>query len=232
MERWEVTDVAQKEKLHKLLKKRKPDQLTIDDWVLCVTSYGLPVDVIAQESGEMVPSDLFYEIDQRASQFVLAPQTVLYSTVHLSPTDSIFYHDDTQFTFKAKILEVMRNVTDNNSNTIVILDRSSFYPTSGGQEHDIGTLIIDEKKYEVIDVMKVGPCVLHVINPPLPLDDDNHSTFIRDYLLLERLMQRDVFNFVIITLRLILFLQVVVVYLVPMCGRTVRRRPLNKPIST
>jgi len=50
-----------------------------------------------------------------------------------------------------------------------------FYPTSGGQEHDTGTLQIDGDTYDVVDAMKVGPCVLHVINPPLPDKNDLSS---------------------------------------------------------
>lgn len=31
----------------------------------------------------------------------------------------------------------------------MVLDRSAFYPTSGGQVHDLGSLKIGEKEYKV-----------------------------------------------------------------------------------
>jgi alanyl-tRNA synthetase len=66
----------------------------------------------------------------------------------------------------------MLNVTDSSKPNIIVLDQSSFYPTSGGQEHDDGKMWIDGAEYEVVDCMKVGPCVLHVISPPLPAADN------------------------------------------------------------
>jgi alanyl-tRNA synthetase len=86
----------------------------------------------------------------------------------LPETKSLYYTNDKDYDFSGKILEVMLNVVDHSKPNIVVLDQSSFYPTSGGQEHDTGKMWIDEVEYEVIDVMKVGPCVLHVLSPPLP----------------------------------------------------------------
>jgi hypothetical protein len=44
-DRWKNTDVAQKAKLDKLLKQKKV--LTLDDWIVCITSYGIPADTVA-----------------------------------------------------------------------------------------------------------------------------------------------------------------------------------------
>lgn len=43
--RYENTDQTQKVKLDKLLKKTK--QLSIDDWILAITSYGIAADQVA-----------------------------------------------------------------------------------------------------------------------------------------------------------------------------------------
>lgn len=50
---------------------------------------------------------------------------------------------------------------------IVIFDRSAFYPTSGGQIHDVGSITLGEKEYQVYDVVKVGKCFLHYLNESL-----------------------------------------------------------------
>ena len=48
---------------------------------------------------------------------------------------------------------------------MIILDESAFYPTSGGQQHDTGKLWIDGLgDVDVLDVTKVGKCVLHLIS--------------------------------------------------------------------
>lgn len=46
---------------------------------------------------------------------------------------------------------------------VLILDKSAFYPTSGGQVHDLGNIKIEGKEYQVYNVEKVGHCFLHFV---------------------------------------------------------------------
>lgn len=48
-------------------------------------------------------------------------------------------------------------------NNVVLLDRSAFYPNSGGQVNDLGTITISGVVYEVYNVDKVGKCFLHYL---------------------------------------------------------------------
>jgi len=168
--RWQTTDSAQAEKLQKLIKKKGPkdSKLTLDEWIVCVSSWGVAADQVAKITGQPIPLNLYYEIASRQEKMVRATAAQLYATAHLPETNSLYYGNHLQYEFTGKILEVMRNVTDGSKPNIVVLDQSSFYPTSGGQEHDTGKMTIDGVVYDVVDVMKVGPCVLHVLNPPLP----------------------------------------------------------------
>lgn len=59
---------------------------------------------------------------------------------------------------------------ENNKTNILILNQSCFYPTSGGQQNDTGHLIIDGEKYEVVNVEKVGKCVLHILDKEVSAD--------------------------------------------------------------
>jgi alanyl-tRNA synthetase len=143
----------------------------LDDWIVCVTSWGLPADVVAAVSGCEIPLNLWYTIDYRQQSVMKAVAPILYSTTHLPPTINTYYANHKEYSFQgSKILEVMPNLQDNNSPSIVILDKSPFYPTSGGQQHDTGKFVIDGVTYDVVDVQKVGPCCLHVVSPPLPAD--------------------------------------------------------------
>lgn len=45
-----------------------------------------------------------------------------------------------------------------------MLDRSAFYPNSGGQVNDIGEMTIGEVTYNVYNVDKVGKCFLHYLD--------------------------------------------------------------------
>ena len=45
----------------------------------------------------------------------------------------------------------------------VALDRTAFYPTGGGQPHDIGTLAAGDAAYTVVDVLKDGDLVWHTV---------------------------------------------------------------------
>lgn len=96
----------------------------------------------------------------------------MYNTIHLPETVNIYYDDHTCMEFDGKILEVFANVTQNNSPNILILDRSAVYPTSGGQQHDNGVLTIEGEAnpYNIVDAIKVGKCVLHILDRPVEGD--------------------------------------------------------------
>jgi misacylated tRNA(Ala) deacylase len=52
----------------------------------------------------------------------------------------------------------------------IIVDRTAFYPTGGGQPHDVGTLSWNGQVTRVVEVRKQGPSVVHRIegaSPPL-----------------------------------------------------------------
>ena len=57
----------------------------------------------------------------------------------------------------------MKNKETNKVN-IVILNSSPFYPNSGGQENDTGTMRIQNEEFQVVNVEKVGKCVLHYLD--------------------------------------------------------------------
>ena len=72
---------------------------------------------------------------------------------------------------------------------MIILDESAFYPTSGGQQHDTGKLWIDGLgEVDVLDVTKVGKCVLHLISKDVPDELDLVGHKVRGEVNLERRM--------------------------------------------
>ncbi len=68
------------------------------------------------------------------------------------PETKALYFDDYEFVeFTARVLKVIDNY--------VVLDKTAFYPTSGGQLHDTGIL----NNQKVIDVFKQGSTIVHVL---------------------------------------------------------------------
>lgn len=78
-------------------------------------------------------------------------------------TTRLYYADPYLTTFTASVTERLQI----DGHPAVCLDRSAFYPTSGGQAHDTGTL----DGVAVIDVRVAGDGrVLHLLAGPLPAD--------------------------------------------------------------
>lgn len=165
-ERWSSTDVIQKNKLERMLKKK--NELTLKDWAELVKGYGVPLDTISKMSGQPIPNDIYNYIATLNPESSKAPEIDPYNTTHLPETNLLSYKSQNQLKFQAKILDIFVNLAQNNLRNIVILDESAFYPTSGGQQHDTGTLCIDDELYHVVNVEKVGKVSLHTLDRSLP----------------------------------------------------------------
>jgi alanyl-tRNA synthetase len=98
----------------------------------------------------------------------------LYNTIHLPETVNLYYADGHKFDFDAKVISVFQNVLQQQKRNLIILDQSSFYPTSGGQQHDTGVIRIEgfDEPFNVTDVIKVGKVVLHQVDREIPSEVD------------------------------------------------------------
>ena len=74
-------------------------------------------------------------------------------------TERLYYRDATLRAFSARIAEVA------DGGRKAYLDQTAFYPTSGGQPHDIGTLA----GVTVVDVIDEGERIAHVLDAPIEL---------------------------------------------------------------
>ena len=68
-------------------------------------------------------------------------------------TERLYYHDSRLLEFEARIVSVARE----GERYAITLDRSAFYPTSGGQLHDTGAI----NGIPVVEVIEVGDEVVH-----------------------------------------------------------------------
>lgn len=164
-ERWVNTDAEMGSKLQKLLKK-SGGRLKLEDWIVAVTSWGIPVDAIANLAKQEPPGNLYYAIAELQERQISPAPALSYPNTQLPPTLSLY--SDPQLTFSARITAVLPSSVGNG--TAVVLDRSAFYPQSGGQACDTGVLTICGSQYEVVDVQKAGPAVVHTLSRPISPD--------------------------------------------------------------
>lgn len=131
-------------------------------------SNGISPDVIKEEAKKLgkavVVPDNFYamvsekhEKEQKATSTAAAATTATRREVKIDLTDVpatkvLYYNDYTVVNFTATILKMIED-------KYVVLDQTYFYPTSGGQEHDVGEMA----GCEVADVFKQGNVVVHVL---------------------------------------------------------------------
>ena len=167
-DRWKYSDESSVVKVKKLFKDKK-NKFTIPDWITCMQSYGVAADKVSEIIKVPVPLNLYSEIALKQERTAKKLENILYNTTHLPETENLYYKDHTCMKFDAKIIEVFKNVKQNNLPNILIFDKSAIYPTSGGQEHDTGTIKIAgcAGEYKIVDAIKVGKCVLHIIDRPL-----------------------------------------------------------------
>lgn len=71
-------------------------------------------------------------------------------------TELLYLEDSYATEFSGKVVSV--------NGTEVVLDRTLFYPTGGGQPNDTGTLTKDGEEYKVVDCYKNEDGVVHVVD--------------------------------------------------------------------
>jgi len=78
-------------------------------------------------------------------------------------TDRLYYHDSFLYNFDAEVRSVIET-----PRPALILDRTAFYPTSGGQIHDTGWIVSPDTKLRVTEVADAEDGrVVHYLDAPL-----------------------------------------------------------------
>ena len=89
-------------------------------------------------------------------------------------TERLYYHDSLIYEFDAEVLDLV-SASHSDSRLAVILDRTAFYPTSGGQVFDMGWILPAESK-EASDRVRVAEVmerddgtILHILESAEPI---------------------------------------------------------------
>ncbi|MFX0132840.1 MAG: alanine--tRNA ligase [Candidatus Hodarchaeota archaeon] len=143
----------------KLLKDNK--KIGIDKYIELYESHGIPPELVQEIAKEEklqvdVPGDFYVTLgEKRAEIQVVSKIETLEDKLkgkfdNLPETVQLYEKNSYISEFKAKILRIV-------DNKYVVLDKTLFYPTSGGQLHDTGKMS-DE---HVNNVEKVGNVIVH-----------------------------------------------------------------------
>ncbi|MHA1146043.1 MAG: alanine--tRNA ligase [Candidatus Helarchaeota archaeon] len=160
------TDSRKKGKkyVERLLKENK----TIDTskYLELYESRGIPPEVvkeIAQKQGKKVeiPSDFYVALGELKERSKKSEEEQPFEKQFkgriddVPGTKALYVKHDYDVDFEAKILKIL-------DDRFIILDQTLFYPTSGGQLHDTGTI----EGLEVDRVEKIGEVIIHQLAAP------------------------------------------------------------------
>ncbi|RUM46759.1 MAG: alanine--tRNA ligase [Hyperthermus sp.] len=145
--------------------------ITRDDLITLYDSYGLTPDLVAEAAGKLglrveeVPHNFYALVARRHGasggigrprEKAILPADVAQWAKGFPATQLLFHQDPYMREFEAKILGV-RGV-------YVVLDKTAFYPTGGGQLHDTGKITVCGIEARVVRVEKMGDVVVHVLD--------------------------------------------------------------------
>lgn len=152
--------------------------LSINDWLLLTGTYGLTADIISEHTGLEIPTTLYSEAEYRNSSNVNSvtkqkegccddddeenekdnnknnsnkkASTINKNTLVLSevPTEMLIYSAE-EYTTTHSSGELLGIFKEQNGTEHLVLSRSVFYITQGGQEHDNADIILNFKDKEV-----------------------------------------------------------------------------------
>jgi len=137
-------------------------RVTEDDLLRWYDSLGVPPDVAVEElaAPPAIPDDFYariaarHESERPTTDYVDDSEGLPSVPATVPATEVLYYLDPYTVSFEAHVVHV--------AGPYVVLDRTYFYPTGGGQVADRGHL----GELEVVDVGRRGPHVLHRLERP------------------------------------------------------------------
>ncbi len=148
---------ATRKMVKKIVAKLKEEKLDEEKLVELYDSKGISPEMLVKEGIiEKVPKDFYTKLAERherarRKELEKKEKEVKLELKGVPPTQILYYDDYRLVEFEAKVVRVDGN--------FVVLDRTAFYPTSGGQLHDVGWL----DGVEVVNVFKEGNLVVHEV---------------------------------------------------------------------
>ncbi|MEM5880191.1 MAG: alanine--tRNA ligase-related protein [Candidatus Aenigmatarchaeota archaeon] len=137
-----------KQQAIKVVKKilSEKGKLEKDDIRLLYESFGVRPEFLEEELGIRIDKKIIEDI-RKKEEIRIEERKINVPNIEVKE----MYYDDI-YEFEAKIEKIIDNY--------VILDRTAFFPTQGGQKYDTGYI----ENSKVIEVIKVGKTILHKVD--------------------------------------------------------------------
>jgi alanyl-tRNA synthetase len=148
-----------KKKARKVIENilKKGGKISEKRFLQLYTSQGISPEMIALRGKQLgkeikIPENFYKKVSELQKETIIEKEEKEKLDLKDVPETTILYYKDfAMIEFTAAVIKVIDNK--------VILNETAFYPTSGGQLHDIGTL----EGIKVKDVYKQGPHIIHVL---------------------------------------------------------------------
>jgi len=148
-----------KEKTVRVVENLMRKEIGEEELLRIYDSHGIPPEIIREELERRgkrieIPEDFYSrvsELHEKKEQVTETEKSEKLPLEGIPDTKILYYGDYRKLEFRARVIKVLGN--------FVVLDRTCFYPTSGGQLHDTGK--INGKRVE--DVFKQGGVIVHKI---------------------------------------------------------------------
>ena len=159
-EKYRRTIERGKSMVERTVKRKK--RVTKDDLIEFYDSHGIPPEIvvsIAEKEGAEVEEveDLYAELASRHSKAEKKEKPKILKGSY--PETEKLYYNSKLLEFDAEVVGV--------EGDLVVLDRTAFYPESGGQDNDVGYLVVGDRRIRVVDVFEEDGVVVHRVEGEL-----------------------------------------------------------------
>jgi alanyl-tRNA synthetase len=148
-----------KEKIKNTLPKIIKEKIDINKLIELYDSQGITPELISTEAEKQgkkinIPKNFYALVSEKHEKKIQETQTKKEHDLDLknfSETECLYFEDYRKTKFLAEVIGIIGKK--------IILDKTMFYPTSGGQIHDKGHL----NGQEIIEVFKQGNVIIHTL---------------------------------------------------------------------
>lgn len=132
-------------------------------------SHGITPDLVRLEAGKLkvkvnIPDDFYKQISERHEKTSRTSTRISEKfSINVPATRALYFDDYLRLSCNSTVLQAFSSGKKN----YVVLDKTVFYPTSGGQLHDIGELSFKSGTVNVLNVLKQGNHIVHLVSKSL-----------------------------------------------------------------